>query len=283
MRYAMKKLTASVIALAIAVPAFAQDAPTADTVVATVNGTNITLGHMVMVQAGLPEQYRSLPDEVLFDGILDQLINQTLLADSDDAAETLRVKIALDNERRALLAAEAAENFAQTAISDEALMAAYSEKYAGTSQGEEFNASHILLETEEDAKAVVEEVNGGADFAAVAREKSTGPSGPNGGALDWFGPGMMVPEFQAAVETLDVGEISAPVQTQFGWHVIKLNDKRTKPAPQLEEVRDQLTQELQQQAIQDHLTSMRETAQIERDLADDTAKAALRNMELLEK
>ena len=198
---------AALCAVLLAAPASAQDSVSADTVVATVNGTEITLGHMILVRSGLPQQYDQLPNDVLWTGILDQLINQTLLSSDEAATETRRVRMAMDNERRALLAAEAAQAIAEGAISDDVLQAAYDAEYANADLGPEFNASHILVPTQEEAQAIADEVRGGADFAAVAREKSTGPSGPNGGALDWFGPGMMVPEFQAAVETLEVGAL----------------------------------------------------------------------------
>ncbi|MCB1335199.1 MAG: peptidylprolyl isomerase [Roseivivax sp.] len=283
MSFALKSATVAVLALGLALPALAQDkTAAADTVLATVNGTEITLGHVIIVQEGLPDQYKQLPDDVLFQGILDQLVNQALLAADPAAQETLRVRLSVENERRALLAATAAEAIATAGISEEALLAAYSEQYANANGGEEYNAAHILVETEEEAKAIVAELEGGADFAAVARERSTGPSGPNGGALDWFGPGMMVEPFQQAVEALEVGQVSGPVQTQFGWHVIKLNDKRTKPAPAFEEVRDQLERDMQQKAVQDRLTELTDTATISRDGATGIDPALIRDSSLLE-
>jgi peptidyl-prolyl cis-trans isomerase C len=223
------RTTAAATALAasivwIAPAAQAQDA---DTVVATVNGTEITLGHMIMVRAGLPEQYLSLPDDVLWDGILDQLVQQSVLAQTGTEERSKRLALALDNEERALRAAEAVEGIVESATSDSAVQEAYEAAYADGG-GVEFNAAHILVETEEAAAALVEQARGGADFATLARENSTGPSGPNGGDLGWFGPGMMVAPFEEAVLALEVGAVSDPVQTQFGWHVIKLNETRTR-------------------------------------------------------
>jgi peptidyl-prolyl cis-trans isomerase C len=105
---------------------------------------------------------------------------------------------------------------------------------------EEFNASHILVETEEEAQALIDALGEGADFAELAAENSIGPSGPNGGQLGWFTAGMMVPEFEVAVFELEAGEVSAPVQTQFGWHVILLNETREQAPPTLEDVRAEL-------------------------------------------
>lgn len=246
----------------------AAQAQDAETVVATVNGTQITLGHMISVYDNLPEQYLSYPPNVLWQGILDQLINQQLLAETPEARESLRVRKALENERRALLAGQAAAAVAEAAASDEALQAAYDAQFASTSLGREFNASHILVDTEEEAVALISDLSTGADFATLAREKSTGPSGPNGGELGWFARGMMVEPFQAAVEELSVGQVSPPVRTQFGWHVIKLNDAREQAAPPLEQVRAQLAESLQQEAIGARLDALSAAAQIDRSGAD---------------
>ena len=238
--------------------------PDAGTVVATVNGTEITLGHMVAMRESLPEQYRQLPPATLFQGILDQLIDQALLAGRTDGQMTPRMELMLDNQRRSMLAAREMAQMMADGMTDEAIQALYDEKYA-TVTGTEWNASHILVETEEEAQAIIDELNGGADFATVAREKSTGPSGPNGGQLGWFGPGMMVAPFEQAVAAMEAETISAPVQTQFGWHVIRLNETREKGAPPLAEVRGQLAEELRGQIVQDAIDAARESAEITRE------------------
>jgi len=120
------------------------------------------------------------------------------------------------------------------------------------------------VETEEEAQALIDTLNGGADFAELAKEKSTGPSGPNGGELGWFGLGMMVAEFEEAVLGMEAGDVSAPVQTQFGWHVVRLNDKRNKPAPTLEETLPTLMDTLRQQAVEDEIQALTEGADITR-------------------
>ena len=276
-------LLAAAVAVTLALPAVAQDdAPTADTVVATVGGTDITLGHMLMVRAGLPEQYQQLPPDVLWTGILDQLVQQEALSQSDDATETKRVTIALENERRALLASEAVAAAASQDLSAAAIQEAYDAKYANAEMGKEFDASHILVETEEEAQAVVAELEGGADFAAVAKEKSTGPSGPNGGSLGWFGAGMMVAPFQEAVEGMEVGTISAPVQTQFGWHVIKLNDTRTAEAPPLDEVREELTAELRDARLKEYIDGLVAEADVSRTEPGSIDASVLNQLDLLE-
>ena len=242
----------------IATGVVAQDA---DTVVATVGDTDITLGEMIITRAQLPQQYDQFPDDVLFDGILDQLIQQQLLADTIEGTLP-RVEYALRNERRSLLAGERVNNLANGAVTEEALQAAYAEMVDGAAPETEWNASHLLVETEEEAVAAKERVDGGEEFAEVAREVSTGPSGPSGGALGWFGPGMMVPAFEEAVTDMEPGDVSGPVQTQFGWHIVTLNDKRTKPQPELEAVRSELAQQLQEKAIDDAVTALREEVEI---------------------
>ncbi|WP_116598210.1 peptidylprolyl isomerase [Primorskyibacter marinus] len=278
----LTKLSTIALICMMGMPLQAQDTPSADTVVATVNGTEITLGHMIMVRATLPEQYQQMPAEALFDGILEQLVQQETLAQSDDATETRRVKIALDNERRTLLASEAIEMAATDAVTDEAIQSAYDAKYVGVEMGPEFNAAHILVETEEEATALVKELNGGADFAELARENSTGPSGPNGGELGWFSAGMMVEPFQAAVEGMENGTISDPVQTQFGWHVIKLIETRTKSAPELDAVREELSGTIQRAAVEAKIAELVDAAEITRTDKADLDTDALNDLSLLE-
>ncbi|MDO6585710.1 peptidylprolyl isomerase [Salipiger sp. 1_MG-2023] len=270
---------AAVLALSVALPAHAQSL---DTVVATVDGTDITLGHMLVVRSGLPEQYQQLPDDVLWDGILDQLVQQAVLSTDDKAKESTQVKLAIENERRALLAAETVKAVAEAAVSDDAVRSAYDAQYTADGLGKEFNASHILVETEAEAEELVTELNGGADFAELAKTKSTGPSGPNGGELGWFGAGMMVEPFQKAVETMSVGDISGPVQTQFGWHVIKLNDLRDKAAPALDEVRDEIVMTLQQTAVQEYIDEKLTSASVTRMDKAEAPIEAISNLQLLE-
>ncbi len=253
---------------------------TADTVVATVNGVDITVGHMIVAAAQLPQQYQQLPNEVLFPGILDQLIQQAVLAGDMTGELSKGSQLALENDRRNFYAGEAMQAIADGAITDEALQALYDEKYANAEPSQEYNAAHILVETEEEAKAIKDEIDAGADFAEVAKEKSTGPSGPNGGDLGWFEKGMMVEPFEEAVVKLEPGQVSDPVQTQFGWHVIKLNEVRLKEAPSLEDVRADLEAELRQRVVDEAITKATDGATITR---NDTGMDpnVLRNFDLL--
>ena len=272
---------AALLALLMAKGAFAQDA-TADTVVATVGDVEITLGEMIITRAQLPEQYQSLPADVLFTGVLDQLIQQELLATAVGDIPA-RVDMALKNERRSLLAGETINDLTVAATTDEAVQAAYDARYANAEAETEYNASHLLVETEEEAIAAKERVDGGEDFAEVAKEVSTGPSGPNGGNLGWFGAGQMVTEFEGAVMEMEVGGVAGPVETQFGFHVILLNETRVKEAPALEEVRSQLLGEVQEAAIQEKLAELTANTNVERPEEGSIDPELLLNLDLLER
>jgi len=265
---------------ALATPAWAQSKPDPATVVARVNGEEITLGHMIVAHANLPEQYRNLPLDVLYDGLLDQLIQQTALKQSHQDDTPAFVDLSLDNERRSLLAGEAVRQIVENAASDAEVRAAYDAKYGEGFGSEEYDASHILVETEEEAKEVIRMLDEGAEFAAVAKEKSTGPSGPNGGSLGWFGPGMMVAPFEEAVVAMEPGAVSQPVQTQFGWHVIRLNDKRNATAPAFEDVAGELRETLRQEAVTGIVNSLVASGEIEKP-ATNIPPDAIRNLDLV--
>ena len=270
-------LRATGLAVTVAMPAVAQDA---DTVMATVNGTDITLGHMIALQDRLPEQYKQLEDDVLFKGILDQLIQQTALSQAMEKDMTKGITLGQENENRAYLAGELLQKIGTADLEEGAIEAAYAEQFAGFEAEMEFNASHILVETEDEAKAIIEMIEAGGDFAEIAKEKSTGPSGPGGGSLGWFGKGAMVPEFETAVLGLEDGAVSAPVQTQFGWHVVKRNESRAKSAPALEEVRGEIEQALRSKAIEDSIQNITDTASVDR-TEIEVDPSMIRNVDLL--
>lgn len=282
MRKTLTFLVSLATVAALALPVAAQDETTVDTVVATVNGKDITVGHMIVARASLPEQYQQLPDEVLFSGILDQLIQQTALADTYTGDLPARVTLSIENETRSLTAGEVIEGVMAQPVPDGALQTAYEEQYANAEEGEEYSASHILVETEEEAKAIVEELADGADFAETAIEKSTGPSGPSGGSLGWFGAGMMVPDFEAAVVDMEVGAVSDPVKTQFGWHVIKLDEKRITEAPTFESVREELDLQLRQTLVQAEIEKITAEAEVNKDASVGIDPTVTKNTDWLE-
>ena len=239
------------------------------------------MGEMILVRSRLPQQYEQFPAEVIFDGILDQLVQQQLLADTLDEVPA-RVQWALKNEARGLKAGEVLSRVVRDGVTEVMIRNAYSERFADAEPTQEWNASHLLVETEEEAQAARDRVEGGEDFADVARDVSTGPTGPNGGNLGWFTSGQMVPEFEAAVVALEPGQVSPPVQTQFGWHIVTLNEVRDRDIPELEQMRAELTAELQSKVVDDYLAELTESVTVTKPEEGAFDPSLLTNFELLE-
>ena len=251
------------LSVAWALPGHAEG-DSAQTVVATVNGSDITLGQVVALRETLPQEYQSLADDVLFKGILEQLIQQTALSQSQEDKLTARDDVMIANQRRTYISGAALQAVVDTAVTDATIQAAYDAKYKGAAPLIEYHASHILVETEEQAKDLKAQLDGGADFAGLAKANSTDGSAAGGGDLGWFGPGMMVKPFEDAVIALQPGQVSAPVQTQFGWHLILLVETRDADAPPLADVRADLSAELQRQAIEAHVAATTAAATVTR-------------------
>lgn len=268
----------------LAAPLRAEDAasPSAGTVVAVVNGVEITLGQMVATRAGLPEQYKGLPDEVLFKGILDQLVQQTMLQQEVEPTLTARQKLQLDNDRRSALSAIAVDAVIKGAVTDAAIQAAYDAKFKDFKPGTEYRAAHILVDSEEKANEIKTQIEGGLDFAEAAKTNGTDGTAASGGDLGWFGTGMMVKPFEDAVASMKAGELKGPVKTDFGWHLIKLTETRAAATPKLEEVRDELAGELEQTALADHLAALTSAAKIEKP-GEGIDPAVLKDETLLDK
>lgn len=261
-------LLAGALGLAMAVPGTARDI-TADTVVVTVGDTDITIGHMIALSLGLSAEQQQLPPDVFFREVLDLLIQQEAVSQTKSRLSR-KGELRLENSHRALLAGEAANELSEEiTVSEDEIRNAYEARYANYVPQKEFNASHILVKSEEEAMDVLAELEDGADFAELAKERSTGPSGANGGNLGWFGSGQMVAAFENAVMAMNRGQVSGPVRTQFGWHVITLNDVRDSPAPTLDEIRQELQQELWERKFTDAIQAVVDSVQKEtRDLSD---------------
>lgn len=281
MRKGLTFLPALVLAATFALPGVATAAPHANSVVATVNGEEITLGHMIIAHEALPEQYKQLPSDVLYKAILDQLIQQTALKQELNGQVPARVKLTVDNEMRTLLAQEVVQNIMEKAATEEKIRAAYDETYSTGEGGDEFNASHILVETEAEALDIKKDLDAGADFATLAKARSTGPSGPSGGQLGWFGLGQMVPEFETAVLEMSNGEISSPVQTQFGWHIILLSERRKAEAPEYDVVREQIANSLRQTAVENHVDNLTTQATITNPEIEDFSPELIKDLDLV--
>lgn len=264
--------------IAIGMPVLAQESkPSADTVLATVNGVDITLGHVIVAVENLQPDQKQLNDALLFEAITERLVQQAALtAAQTDFPEATRLK--LENERTALVASDVVQVVAaKIEIAQEDVQKAYDARFANFTPPVERNAAHILVNTKEEAEALIAELQDGADFAELAQEKSIGPSKDNGGALGWFGKGQMVPPFEAAVEAMAVGEISAPVETQFGWHVIKLNETRQPGVPTLEEMEEELRGDAFRAKLDEALIAMMAPVEIERNDLSDIDPALVRN------
>jgi peptidyl-prolyl cis-trans isomerase C len=252
---AFAQTTAPGPAAAAPPPASAAPAPApADPVVAKVNGQPIYLSDLQAAAQGLPDNLRGLPPQMLFPMLLDQLIDgRALVVQAEktgldkDPVVAHEMQAASD---RALQSAMLSKEVGPS-VTDAAVKARFDKDAASKPPEQEIHASHILVANEADAKKIIAELNAGADFATLAKQNSTDPGGKSGGDLGWFKKDDMVPEFSAAAFALKPGEITqTPVHTQFGWHVIKLEEVRTATPPTFEQARDELRQKMIQEGVQ---------------------------------
>ena len=249
-----------------------------DPVLARVDGEEIRRSDVQAAIAELPPELRAAPESVLSPLVIDQMITQKALVASARAQKLqeqpevqARIKRAEEQElQQALLRQEIAPK-----LTDEALRARYARDIAGKPGEEEVHARHILVANEADAKKVEAEVRKpGADFAAIARSRSTGPGTEQGGDLGFFKKGDMVPEFAEAAFAMKPGEISQPVRSPFGWHVIKVEARRTAEAPSFEDSLETLRQAAFDETVQDTVNRIRASAKVERFNEDGTPAPA---------
>ena len=272
--------SAFALAAVLSGPALAEG-ETADTVVASVNGTQITLGQMIAMKESLPAEYQSLPDDVLFKGIYDQLVQQEVLAQSVKDLGP-RALATLENDKRGYVSGLAIQGIVKEAVTDEALQKAYDDRFKDAKPQTEYNAAHILVATEEEANALKEELAGGADFAELAKAKSTDTgSGANGGDLGWFGLGMMVKPFEDAVVAAKVGEVTGPVKTDFGYHLILVKETRVAEKPTLDQLHDELAQQVENAAITAKIDELTKAATVTRE-GETLDPAILKNSALID-
>lgn len=252
---------------AASLPALAQeDGATPESVIATVNGQTITEADLAFAAEDLADDLTNIPAAERRGFLLGVMIDMKVMANAArdaemDTSETYLRRLTY-LEDRALRRAYFVDGVA-AGIDEASVRAKYDEIAAELDGQEQISARHILVETEDEALEIIDELNNGADFATLAQEKSTGPSGPNGGDLGYFGPGQMVGPFQDVAFKLEIGEISEPVQTQFGWHVIKVEDKRPATPPPFEQIAGQLQQQMLVEAFQQTVSDLRDDAEIE--------------------
>ncbi|MGV6809056.1 MAG: foldase protein PrsA [bacterium] len=247
-----------------------------DKVVATVNGETITESSLNSImdllkrsnRAGDVDKKVALEDLISTQLVL-QEANKAGFADREDIQQKLK-----EFKERLMLQAWTEETVKTLKISDEEIKKAYDERVAKMDK-QEFKARHILVKTEDEAKALITELAGGKDFAELAKEKSTGPSGPKGGDLGWFKTSSMVPPFADAIKVMKKGDVSAaPVKTQFGFHVIKLEDMRDAKLPELKMLEPQIRRIIEQQKLKAHVDELRAKADVKVMLEESKAPAA---------
>ena len=237
-------------------------------IVANVNNEDISLETMIHAMNELPPEIQSQPFMSYYEDLLERVIDIKLFAQEGKKMkldEEPSVRAAIDFVIEKVLMQAFLSKYVQENIKEENLKASYNNFIADETSREEIKASHILMDTESEAIDVINMLNDGDDFAELAKNKSTGPSGPSGGDLGWFKRGQMVPPFEKAAFSLNKNEISQrPVQTQFGWHVIKIFDKRIPEAPSYESMKSKLIQDLERKIVSKKIQDLRNNALIEK-------------------
>ncbi|SFD50038.1 peptidylprolyl isomerase [Methylobacterium sp. 13MFTsu3.1M2] len=263
---------------AAASPAAPAAAPSADAVVASVNGKPITQGDLAIAAddpaLSLPGVDEAQKKSLLVDYMVDLRVGAQA-AEAAKVGDTPEFKRKLAYFRDKLLLDDYLEQEAKRAVTPEAEHAIYDQTVKLMKPEEEVHARHILVDNEAEAKKIAARIKGGEDFAKVAAEASKDPgSKAEGGDLGWFTKERMVPDFANAAFAMKPGQVSDPIKTQFGWHVIKVEEKRTKPQPTFDELKEQIDQHLIRKAQQDMILKLRSEAKIDRADAPPAAQAA---------
>lgn len=235
-------------------------------ILATVNGTAITSSDIELASDELGPDLARIPKQARERIVLQYLIEQQLLADAArkeglDKGEAFQKRLAY--YRRKAMRDTYLSKALDEAVTDATLRKLYDKQVKAFQDKEEIRARHILVKTEDEAKAIIDRLKKGADFATLAKEKSTGPSGKKGGDLGYFTEGQMVKPFEEAAFKLKPGEISDPVKTQFGWHVIKVEDRRKQTPPKFEDVKERLAEGMRSRKAIEIVQKLRREAKIE--------------------
>ena len=233
----------------------------ADTVV-TVNGVDIdntVFDAYLESRFQKPAAQATADERATVERELTDIYLLTTQPKAEEFAEDPQIKAQLELQYRGTIAQAVARDFVESNPATDAEILAEYETQLEQSSDKQYKARHILVESQSEAQDLVDQLDEGADFQALAKEHSTGPSGPNGGDLGWFAPDQMVKPFADAVVALEDGAYSkAPVQTQFGWHVILREDTRENEPPTLESVRDAIKQRVEQEKFQDYMQGLRD-------------------------
>lgn len=238
-----------------------------DPVVARVNGTEIKESDLALAEEDLGAELQAASPEAKRDHLISYVTDIVLVtqaADKKKLADDPEFKHRLAFLRNKLLMGFELQEEVKSAITDEAMHQTYEDAVKSMGGQDEVRARHILVESEEEANAIVDLLKAGGDFAALAKERSKDPGAAEGGDLGYFTKDQMVPEFAEVAFKMYPGQISNPVKTQFGWHVIKLEDKRTKQPPDFGKVKDQIESFLSRKAQTEFVSKLRQSAKIER-------------------
>jgi len=257
-------VSALAVVAVLAIPlARAQDDP----VVARVNGTDVRQSDLAAAEEDLGGNIPQMTPEAKRDYLITFVGDMILVAKAAEAkkmGDSDDFKRKLAYARTKLLMEQLLQTEAKGAVSEAAMRKVYDEAIGQMKKEPEVRARHILVETEDEAKAVAAELKKGADFAELAKTKSKDPGSADGGDLGYFTKDQMVPEFSEVAFKLDKGALSDPVKSQFGWHVIKVEDKRERQPPEFEKVKDQLENFLVRKSQSELITKLRAEAKIER-------------------
>ena len=238
-----------------------------DPVVARVNGVDIRRSDLAFAEEEIGGNMPTIPPEQKRDYLVNYLVDVIVLSQAAEKQKLgdrpdVKRRLAFDHNR--LLMESLLQDAGKSALSDEAERKVYDEAVKQVKNEEEVHARHILVPTEDEAKAILAQLKGGADFAALAKEKSKDPGAAEGGDLGYFTKEQMVPEFAEVAFKLGKGQLSDPVKTQFGWHIIKVEDKRVRPTPTFEQVKPQIENYVAHRAQAEMVENLRKSATVER-------------------
>ena len=261
---ALGTVTAALLAILPAGPSWSADDP----VIAKVQGVEIHESDLAMAEEDMGQQAQQLTGDAKRDYLVQYLADVIVAAKAAEAKKVqdqTEFKNRLTFIRNKLLMETLLQDVGQAAVTPDAMKKVYDEAVKQIGSQQEVRARHILVPTEDEAKAILAEIKKGTDFAELARQKSKDPgAAAEGGDLGYFTKDQMVPEFAEVAFKLEKGQVSDPVKTQFGWHIIKVEDKRTKPAPDFAQVKDQVQTYVERKAQADYVAKLRETAKVER-------------------
>jgi len=255
------------VALLSSFPVYAQDTSAANPVLAKVNGAEIRQSDVAIAEEELGPSLAQMDPATKKDNVLSFLIDMKIVAKAAEdkkVADREEFKTKLAFARNRLLMDSLLASEGKAATTDEAMKKVYEDAAKQITGEAEVHARHILVETEAEAKTVAEELKKGADFAELAKKKSKDPGAADGGDLGFFTKDQMVPEFSAVAFAMEPGKVSDPVKSQFGWHIIKVEEKRNRQAPAFDQVKPQIETYVVRKAQADFVTKLREGAKIER-------------------